>query len=110
MSNENPNQDLFPDHYIVQIKECPKDASSREQSIVRSLAATYARRDLLELAFRRYEESREQGFHRFGGDAVTDEEIQDALNRAEETTRLFAPGYRVRVEAGPLLKDRSRQP
>lgn len=110
MSHEDPIQDSFPDHYIGQIKEYPSGASTREQSIVRSLAITYARRELLELAFRRYEQAREHGVHRSEEGSVTDEEIREALDHAEVATSRLAPGYRVRLEAGPLLKDPSRRP
>jgi hypothetical protein len=110
MIHDDPNQDPYREYFIGQIKEWPKDASAREQSIVRSLAITYARRELLELTFRKYERAREREVNRWEEGVTTDEEVRDALDRAEEATSRFAPGYRVRLEFGPLLKDPDKRP
>ncbi len=97
------------EYFIVKIETAPKGATEKEQSIVRSLAVTYARRKMLELSFRKYERARERGVNRSEEGWTTDEEIRDALDRAEEATNRFAAGYIVRLDFGDLLKDPDRR-
>lgn len=102
--------DPYSEYFVGQIKERPKDATDREQSIVLSLALTNARREMLELTFRKFERARERGVNRWEEGQTTDEEVRNALDRAETATSEFAVGYRVRLEFGELLKDPSRRP